>query len=252
MSSAPVPGRPLPTVSGRRLLVTLGIWLLSSAAVGGATVLAFRALASGSANDSSTLAAIIVAEVYALLIVALAFALRPRFREIVGLQRCTARDIALAALACAAAYAVTGAIQSTIAPRSWTATLTLLQGIFSDDGRLASAGPVMTGLILLRACILAALGEELLFRGAFFAWLRPRLSARTTIAITSAAFAAIHGFPLVLPLTFAIGIGFGWIRERSGSTVPSIIVHAVHNALMIALAYALTGWTARLPQWGAQ
>ncbi len=251
MSSALVPGRPLPTLSGRRLLGTLGIWLLSSAAVGGATVLALRALASGSASDSNPLTPIIVAEVYALLVVALAFALRPRFREIVALQRCRARDIALAALACATAYAVTGAIQSTIAPQSWTATLTLLRGIFSDDGRLASAGPVMTCLILFRASILAALGEELLFRGAVFAWLRHRLSARTTIAITSAAFAALHGFPLVLPLAFAIGMSFGWIRERSGSTVPSIIVHALHNALMIALAYALTGWTARLPRWGA-
>jgi len=46
-----------------------------------------------------------------------------------------------------------------------------------------------------------------------------------------------------------MGIGFGWIRERSGSTVPAIIVHALHNALMIALSYALTGWTARLPPW---
>jgi membrane protease YdiL (CAAX protease family) len=54
----------------------------------------------------------------------------------------------------------------------------------------------------------------------------------------------------ILPLAFAIGIGFGWVRERCGSTVPTILVHAVHNVLMIALAYALTGWTARLPAWG--
>jgi membrane protease YdiL (CAAX protease family) len=144
---------------------------------------------------------------------------------------------------------VTGLIQSLIAPQSWAAARAILPAMFSDDGRLASAGPTMTVVILVRACGLAAIGEELLFRGALYAWLRPRLSAPATIVITAAAFAAIHGLPPILPLAFAMGLGFGWIRERSGSTVPTIIIHALHNALMIALSYALTSWSARLPPW---
>ena len=242
--------RPPSVLSGRRLLAALGVWLLASAAAAGGTLLALRVLAPASASGPNTLSPIMVAEVYALLVGALAIVLRPRFREIVALQRCTARDVALAALACAAAYVVAGVIQGIVAPRSWTAVLSTLRGMGSDDGRLASAGSLMKGVILVRACILAALGEELLFRGALYTWLWRRLSVRTTIAITAAAFASIHGFPPILPLAFVIGIGFGWIRERSGSTVPTIIVHALHNALMIALSYALTDWTARLPQWG--
>jgi len=229
----------------------LGVWLLASAVAAGATVFALRSLAPDSANDPNTLSPIIVAEVYALLIAALAIVLRPHWRAIVALHRPAARDIALAAVACAAAYVVTGVFQSLVAPRSWAAARDVLPAMFSDDGRLASAGPVMAALILVRACVLAAIGEEILFRGALYTWLRQRRSATTTIVTTAAAFAAIHSFPPILPLAFAIGIGFGWIRERSGSTVPLIIVHALHNALMIALSYALTGWTARLPAWGS-
>ena len=238
-----------PLITGRQLLAALGVWLLTSGVAAGATVLALRSLAPDSASDPNTLAPIIVAEVYALLIAALAIVLRPRFREVVALRRPAARDVALAIAVCTAAYLMTGLIQSLMAPESWTAALAILPAVFSDDGRLAIAGPVMTAVILVRACGLAAIGEELLFRGALYAWLRRRLSSTATIVISAAAFAPIHAFPPILPLAFAIGIGFGWIRERSGSTVPLIIVHALHNALMVALSYALTGWTARLPPW---
>jgi membrane protease YdiL (CAAX protease family) len=51
--------------------------------------------------------------------------------------------------------------------------------------------------------LLAPLGEELLFRGALFTWLRRRLSSGATVALTAAVFAAIHGFPVILPLAFS-------------------------------------------------
>jgi membrane protease YdiL (CAAX protease family) len=90
----------------------------------------------------------------------------------------------------------------------------------------------------------------MLFRGALYAWLRRRLSAGVAIPISAATFASIHGFPAILPLAFVIGLGFGWVRERSGSIVPTLIVHALNNAVLIVWAYYATGWTARLPPWG--
>jgi len=213
-------------------------------------VLALRLAHPGTAGDPAALAPIIVAEVYALLLASLAVGLRPHFREIVALRGCTARDVALAALACAAAYAITGPLQAAVAPRSWGTALAILRAMGSDDGRLASAGPAMAGLVVVRACNLAPLGEELLFRGALFGWLRQRVSARTTIGVTAAGFAAIHTYPPVLPLAFAIGVGLGWVRERSGSTLPTVVVHVLHNGALIAVSYALTGWSARLPPWG--
>jgi membrane protease YdiL (CAAX protease family) len=197
------------------------------------------------------LAPVLVAEVYALLPAALWVVVRPRFREAAGISRCSAADVALAFGACAAAYAATWALTAAIAPRSWAAALSVLQAMGSDDGRLAGAGPALRGVILVRACLLAAVGEEMLFRGVLHTWLRQRVPAGATIALTAAAFAAIHGFPAVLPLAFAIGVGFGWVRERTRSIVPTVVAHALHNLILVSASYALTGWTARLPAWGA-
>jgi membrane protease YdiL (CAAX protease family) len=238
-------------LSGKKLGLAVTAWLGASAVAGGITVATLRWLAPAAASDPAVLSPLIVAEVYALLIAALAVVLRPAFREAVAWKRFTAADVALAAAACAAAYVIIGGVEALLAPRQWTATVSVLTAIGSDDGRLATAGPARSAVIFLRACLLAPLGEELLFRGALHTWLRRRLSARATVPITAAAFAAIHGYPALIPLAFVIGLGLGAVRERSGSTVPGVIAHVVNNVALTALSYALTGWTARLPVWGS-
>ena len=231
-------------MAGRRLLLAVGVWLLAAGIIGTATALVARNL--GVADPT----AIVVAEVYALLIAALLIVIRPRTARALGLIRCRLADVFVAAGACAAAYLVTVALQSALGPWPWSSTIGILQAMGSDDGRLATAGATMTAIIIVRACVLAPLGEELLFRGALYTWLRQRVAARVAIPVSAAAHAAIHGFPAVLPLAFAIGLGFGWVRERSGSIVPVIIVHTLHNVLLIVWSYQMTGWTARLPLWG--
>jgi len=231
-------------VTGRRLLVSIGLWLVAAVTVCTTTVLAARRI------GVADVTAIVVAEVYVLLIAALVVVMRPRTAQALGLVRCRLADIGLAVAACGAAYLVTAALQSAGGPWPWSSAIEILKGMGSDDGRLATASPAIAAIIAVRACVLAAFGEEMFFRGVLYAWLRQRLSAKAAIPVSAAAHAAIHGFPAILPLAFAIGLGFGWVRERSGSTVPTIVVHAVHNAVMIVWAYQLTGWMARLPTWG--
>jgi membrane protease YdiL (CAAX protease family) len=166
-------------------------------------------------------------------------------------RRCAEADLArchsLVFPAWLLAYVTTALVQSLVG--SWSSAVSILRAMGSDDGRLAHAGPVLATVILARACLLAPVGEELLFRGALFTWLRQRLSAPWTIAITSALFALIHGFPQILPLAFALGVAAGWVRERSGSTIPTIVAHVVNNVLMVGFSYWSTGWSARLPSW---
>jgi membrane protease YdiL (CAAX protease family) len=232
------------SVSGKRLLLALGLWLLTSIVVGAVTVFTFRRFGAADATP------FVVAAVYALLIAALAIVFRSDRGQALGLVRCAPGDVVLAAVTCAGAYVIVAAIQSVVGPQPWSDSIEILKAIGSDDGRLATAGPGVAVLIVVRACLLAALGEEMLFRGALYAWLRRRLSAGVAIPISAAAFASIHGFPAILPLAFVVGLGFGWVRERSGSIVPTLIVHAVNNAVLIVWAYHATGWTARLPAWG--
>ena len=235
---------PSSIVTGRRLLASIGVWVAAAAIVGTATAVAARRLGMADVTP------IVVAEVYALLIGALVVVMRPWTAQALGLIRCRLVDIGLAAAACGAAYLVTAALQSAGGPWQWSSAIEILKAMGSDDGRLATATPTIAAIILVRACLLAAIGEEVFFRGVLYAWLRRRRSANAAIVVSAAAFAAIHGFPAILPLGFAIGVGFGWVRERSGSTVPTIVVHAVHNAVMIVWAYQQTEWTARLPTWG--
>ena len=158
--------------------------------------------------------------------------------------------LALQSPPCGGAYLVTAALQSVGGPWPWSSAVAILKAMGSDDGRLATAGPAMAAIITLRATLLAAVGEEMLFRGVLYTWLRQRFPAAAAIPVSAAAHAAIHGFPAILPLAFVMGLGFGWVRERSGSIVPTIVVHALHNVALIGWAYYVSGWTARLPAWG--
>ena len=230
-------------VTGRRVLLALGLWLLAAVIIGTATVFVARS------SDAAAVTAIVAGEVYTLLIVALMIVFRPRAAQAMGLVRCRPADVGLAVAACGGAYLMAAAIQSAVGPWSWSSSIAILKAMGSDDGRLATAGPAVAWIIVIRASVLAALAEETLFRGVLYTWLRQRLPASAAIPVSAAAHAAIHGFPAILPLAFILGLGFGWVRERSGSTVPTVIVHTVHNAALIGWAYYASGWTARLPTW---
>ena len=100
----------------------------------------------------------------------------------------------------------------------------------------------MTWLFVLGTVVAAPVAEELVFRGFLQPALRPRLGAKGAIAATALAFGLVHPPPLALPAAL-LGAGFGWLAMRSGSLLPAILAHAVHNGATIALAIA---WPATL------
>ena len=72
--------------------------------------------------------------------------------------------------------------------------------------------------------LLAAVVEETLFRGA----MQPRLG----ILVTSILFAALHTQYAVSFATlevFVLGLGLGWLRAQSGSTLPGMVTHAGYD-----------------------
>jgi membrane protease YdiL (CAAX protease family) len=131
-------------------------------------------------------------------------------------------------------YAVIGA---------WPPLADELVWVGRDGGRLGSLDPVTTAITLVRGTLLAALGEELLFRGALFGWLRSHLPAWPTIVLTATLWTAMHvGLLVALPYVLVQGLGLGWPRERSGSVVPGLAFHFVHNSVLFAAVFALVGW----------
>ncbi len=227
-------------VAGVRLLLTLVGWIGASFAVGFASSVLLPALLPGWAGDIRRLSAVIVAEVYALCIMALVIgmggvaATRARLRVL----RPGARGLGLTIALWLAAYSVAfagHAVLSAVRPEfpSPGALARFLAFLGTDMGRLHGADAATWVVVVLRACLLAPLAEELLFRGALFSWLRGHLSAWPTVLVTALAFAAIHGLALIMvPLAVVVGLAAGYARERTGSVTPLIIVHIMQNVVI--------------------
>jgi hypothetical protein len=91
-------------------------------------------------------------------------------------------------------------------------------------------------LTLFCAALLPGICEETLFRGLVQAMLG-RLGAVKAVLITSLLFALFHFNPWnFLPPLF-LGVSFGILTLRTGSTVPAMIAHATNNALAFTIAY---------------
>ena len=82
--------------------------------------------------------------------------------------------------------------------------------------------------------LLAAVVEETLFRGA----MQPRLG----ILVTSILFAALHTQYAVSFATLEVlvlGLGLGWLRAQSGSTLPGMVTHAGYDIAVGLIPYVL-------------
>jgi membrane protease YdiL (CAAX protease family) len=91
--------------------------------------------------------------------------------------------------------------------------------------------------LLLLIAVIAPIAEELFFRGMLYPVLRQRWSAPWAIGINALLFALVHFIPLLLPALFFIGLILAWVRERTQSIVPGILLHAMQNGLVVVAVY---------------
>jgi hypothetical protein len=92
-------------------------------------------------------------------------------------------------------------------------------------------------LLLLGLVVAAPLGEELLIRGFLFrGWAASRLGPTSAIVLTALVWTFLHTKYdwLVLFQIFCIGVLYGWVRRRGGSTTATMILHAGQNAWSFA------------------
>ncbi|MEG0804613.1 MAG: CPBP family intramembrane glutamic endopeptidase, partial [Pygmaiobacter sp.] len=82
-------------------------------------------------------------------------------------------------------------------------------------------------LCLVATCILPALGEELLFRGALQSLLRP-WGDWFAIGTTSLLFCLLHHDLSQLPSIFVISLFLGYIAVVTGSVLPCIVLHCAN------------------------
>jgi uncharacterized protein len=77
--------------------------------------------------------------------------------------------------------------------------------------------------------------EELTFRGMGFRLLE-RFGRTAAILFVGLAFGLWHGLVDALPILTAFGIGLAYLRSRTASVYPGILLHATFNSLALVVA----------------
>ena len=115
------------------------------------------------------------------------------------------------------------------------ALINRLTGSPATSEMLPSGGPELL-MQFLALCVMPAVAEELLFRGAFQGLMRPSGSAAAIFA-PALLFGLLH-LDLAQGLTaFVCGVFLGWLAERSGSILPGMLLHLVNNTLAFLTMY---------------
>lgn len=107
------------------------------------------------------------------------------------------------------------------------------QGLTPTHWEAAHAGAFAANVVLFT--LIAPFVEEVTFRGVGYSLLR-RFGAVPAIAIIGIAFGLWHGLLVALLVLIPFGWGLAYLRERSGSIYPCIVVHGLFNAAAIVVS----------------
>lgn len=115
----------------------------------------------------------------------------------------------------------------------WTALLEIMDLPHTPQDVIAiftnTHSPLVIAGMLLVACVLAPVYEELLFRAGLYRFCRQRLGRGWALVISSACFGALHGnWAGFLPLAM-LGMGLALAYEATGSIRVPIIAHGLFN-----------------------
>lgn len=117
----------------------------------------------------------------------------------------------------------------------------ILEQLGADDGGL------LLVLSALLVCVMAPVVEEFFFRGYYYGALRNWRGPWIAALLTGLTFGGIHllGSPLgaIVPL-MVFGAGLCLLRERTGSLLPCIVVHAINNSIAFGV---MNDWTWEIP-----
>ena len=107
-------------------------------------------------------------------------------------------------------------------------------------GAMKEAPPL---LLIATLALAPAVIEELCFRGFLFSALSKVLSPGRVIVVTAVIFGTFHvltGNALLIERfvpTTLLGLVLGWIAYRTGSVIPGMVMHFIHNALLELVAH---------------
>jgi CAAX protease family protein len=108
------------------------------------------------------------------------------------------------------------------------------QGLVPKHWEPSHASAYAANFVVIVA--VAPVVEELLFRGLGFSLLE-RFGQWPAILAVGIAFGLYHGLVQALPELALFGCALAWLRSRTGSVFPGMLVHAAFNAIGVASVF---------------
>jgi membrane protease YdiL (CAAX protease family) len=154
---------------------------------------------------------------------------RPR-HEYLGLRRPSSWKLAagLCALVLVGVFVLSGILSPILEPGQE-------QGLVPRHWEPEHAGAFAGNFVVV--ALLAPVVEEITFRGLGYRLLEP-FGKWTAVLLVGLLFGLAHGLVEALPILAAFGAGLAYVRMRTGSVYPGMIVHAAFNSLVLIVAVA--------------
>lgn len=212
----------------------LGIVLGGAVLVGCVFLLWFRGMGIGVASPGGVLAAIALQSLAILAaLLPLALSRGRRVFAVLGLEDAAGARaylwLPLVFMGAMAGHALVLAVQTMSGRSVETPGAAMLDTVAGQPGGIAA--------LVIGVVILAPLGEELLFRGLVYGWLRRMLSFTPAAVLQAVPFGLLHGTLDYTIYASLLGVVLALVRERTGSLRVCIAAHMLVNAGAIAFVY---------------
>lgn len=111
------------------------------------------------------------------------------------------------------------------------------QGLVPDSWDSSHAAPFVANFVVV--ALVAPVCEEFLFRGIGYGLVSAVANPWPAIVITGLAFGLAHGLVEALPVLALFGFILAWLRWKTGSIYPGMLLHALFNGTALILAVTL-------------
>jgi len=88
-------------------------------------------------------------------------------------------------------------------------------------------------VVFLIVAVQPAVIEELAFRGVMLDAFKRGLGRNEAVVVSALLFMILHVLPLSFPFLLLMGLATAWLRLASGSLYPCMLLHFVHNSLVL-------------------
>ncbi|MGL6278529.1 MAG: lysostaphin resistance A-like protein [Gaiella sp.] len=113
------------------------------------------------------------------------------------------------------------------------------QGLVPDAWDGSRWAPFLANAVVV--AVVAPVVEELCYRAIGMAVVGAVASSAVAVGVTGLAFGLAHGLIVALPILTLFGIVLGWLRLRTESVYPCMILHGIFNGAALLAAVTVGG-----------